>query len=128
MEGQCHCTSISFKTKENPSWVGACHCIDCRKLNGAPYTVWVGFKDFEISGKPKEFRSSENVIRSFCDTCGSPCSYAYINKQESDKTDLVYFHLGFLNVPETVRLQQHIWVSQKLPWVEISDGLPQREQ
>ena len=131
MEDGCYCGAIRFRIEEEPAWVGACHCVDCRKISGAPYTVWAGFKNknFEVlSGIPKKFQSSKNVIRSFCENCSSPCTFIYIDPNVSEEDDLTFFPIGFFDDPTKFKIQEHIWVSQKLPWVEIPEGEPQREK
>ncbi len=124
-EGGCHCGEIRFKTDTDPTWVGACHCIDCRKLSGAPYTVWAGYDASALiflQGIPKKYQSSAKVERSFCETCSSPVTYSYV-----DSADTVFMPVGAFDNPDNFQLEKHIWVSQKLPWVSITDGLPQEE-
>jgi len=126
MKGGCHCGAIKFETKKDPFWVGACYCVDCRRISGAPYTVWTGHKAKEVTvlqGSPKEYASSKEVTRSFCKICGSPFSYRYINSPE-----YVFIPVGIFDNPQDFKLTAHIWVSQKLPWIHIDDELPQREK
>ena len=123
-KGGCHCGAIKFKTAKDPFWVGACYCIDCRKISGSPYTVFAGYdkKDIDISGTPKNYASSEKVIRSFCEICGSP--FAYIDTTSPDK---IFIPVGVFDDPSSFKIEKHIWVSQKLPWVSIHDDLPQED-
>ena len=126
MEGGCHCGAIRFKTTTQPYWTGACYCIDCRKISGAPYVVFAGFKKGEIEilqGVPKEYSSSKEVIRSFCDTCSSPVTYTY-----KERPDEPFVSVGTFDDARSVAPKEHIWVSHKLPWVPISDDFPQREE
>lgn len=125
MEGGCHCKKIRFKVTEKPFWVGNCYCADCRKITGAPYATFAGFLPEHIeftSGKPKEYRSSEKVVRSFCDNCGASISYDYF-----DNKTKTFIYAGLFDKAEEIKPQKHIWVSQKLPWVHICDDLPQSE-
>lgn len=124
MEGGCHCGAIRFKTNTEPYWVAACYCIDCRKTSGSLYTVFAGYNEGEVEileGAPKPYRSSPNVTRSFCENCGSPFSYAY-----TEAPDKHFIPVGVFDDAGSFKLQEHIWVSQKLPWVHISDDLPQK--
>lgn len=128
MEGGCHCGAIRFQVTEKPFWIGACYCIDCRKISGSPYTVFAGYnkKSVELlQGTPKEYASSEHVRRSFCEVCGSPFSYVYIG---TDENNSVFIPVGIFDDPNDLKTQEHIWVSQKLPWISIHDDLPQREK
>lgn len=131
MEGGCYCGEVRFKVEGPPTWVGACHCVDCRKVSGAPYTVWVGYKnrDFNIvKGAPEKFASSEKAARSFCGRYHSPVAFIYTDPNVTEEDDLTYIALGTLDDSTDIKLIEHIWVSQKLPWVDISDGLPHRSQ
>jgi hypothetical protein len=125
MEGGCHCGAIRFKAHKEPYWVGACYCADCRKISGAPYLVFAGFNVGEveiIQGIPKKYASSEKVIRSFCQDCSSPFAYAY-----SESQDKPFITVGVFDDASIFKLQEHIFVRQKLPWVHITDDLPQKD-
>ena len=123
MEGGCHCKAIRFTTDQETSWVGACYCIDCRKVSGAPYVVWAMYdtEKVKVTGTPKIYSSSQNVNRSFCENCGSPFSYQY-----KDRLDKMGIPIGIFDDADNFKLLKHIWVSQKLPWVHIVDDLPQK--
>lgn len=125
MEGGCHCGAIRFRTDAEPYWVGACYCVDCRKISGAPYLVFAGFKEGEVQilhGKPKKYASSEKVIRSFCENCASPFAYTY-----KESPDEPFIPIGVFDDPSKFELKEHIFVGQKLPWICITDDLPQRD-
>lgn len=124
IEGGCHCGTIRFKATAEPRWVGACYCIDCRKISGSPYTVFAGYAEGAIEmlrGDPKKYSSSEKVFRSFCETCGSPFAYSY----KASPREL-FIPVGVFDDPSHFALQVHIWTSQKLPWIVIHDDLPQQ--
>lgn len=127
MEGGCHCGAIRFKVEGEPSWIGTCYCIDCRKISGTPAMTFVEFQkeSFKIlQGTPKEYKSSEKVTRTFCENCGSPLCYT-----NTDYLDKVELSVGAFDDPEPLAPQMHIWVSRKPSWVVIHDNLPQlREQ
>ena len=124
MKGGCHCKAIRFTVIKDPLWVGACYCVDCRKISGSPYVVFAEYKkeDVAIQGKPKMYASSEKVARSFCEICSSP--FAYVHKDSPDK---LFIPVGVFDDSAHFKVQEHIWVSQKLPWVVIDDDLPQRD-
>lgn len=126
MKGGCHCGAIQFEIAGEASWVGACYCVDCRNISGSPYTVFAGFAKDDVkivSGSPAEYASSENVRRSFCMTCSAPFSYTYVG---SDANGVVFIPVGVLDDPSAYAPKEHIWVSQKLPWVHIHDDFPQK--
>lgn len=115
MEGSCHCGVVQFEASGDPYWTGACYCIDCRKVSGAPYLAFAGFDKVEFThGTPKEYASSEKVIRTFCDTCGAAVSFAY--KEHPDK---LFLCVGLFDEPEKFAPQEHIFTEQKPPWIQI---------
>jgi len=78
------------------------------------------FDRFEFTlGKPADFHSSPPVTRSFCGRCGTPLSYRH-----NDYADEIDVMTCSFDDPEAFPPSYHIWVSQKLSWVKLSDGLP----
>ncbi len=125
-EGGCRCRAIRYRVSGPPVMVEYCHCDSCRKSCGSVVSVLAGFQrpDFEISsGIPTYYSSSSKVKRSFCGTCGSPLFY-----EHSDYADEVYISLGSFDHPEDLSPDRHVWVSDRIPWYEIHDELPQHSQ
>ncbi|TSC71718.1 MAG: hypothetical protein G01um101470_514 [Parcubacteria group bacterium Gr01-1014_70] len=126
MKGGCHCGAIRFKVTGEPSWVGACHCVDCRKISGSPYVVFAGYKTKNVEmlqGTPKEYASSEKVRRSFCEVCSSPFAYTYVSlsskRYPSSESGTFFIPVGVFDDPSGLAPKKHIWTAQKLPWVHI---------
>ena len=65
-------------------------------------------------------RSSQDVERGFCSVCGTTLTYRIARRAGE-----VDFTLASLDQPELVEPAMHIWVQDKLPWVQINDGRPQ---
>ena len=127
MEGGCYCKAIRFKVAGEALWVGVCYCVDCRKISGSPYIVFAGYKKENVEivqGTPHDYASSENVRRSFCTTCSSPFSYRYVNVEENG---WLFIPVGVFDDPSDFKITKHIWVSQKLPWIQISDSATQEQ-
>ena len=71
-------------------------------------------------GALAEFRSSAPVTRGFCAACGSCLTYRHEARPgEIDVT------LATLDEVAQLAPQMHVWVTDKVPWVRIEDGLPQ---
>lgn len=113
MKGSCHCGAIQFQVSGEPNWLGACYCVDCRKVSGAPYLAFAGFDDIAFTqGTPKEYSSSEKVVRTFCNNCGASISFAY--KKHPEK---MFLCVGLFYEPEKLAPQKHIFNEQKLSWI-----------
>jgi hypothetical protein len=85
--------------------------------------VYAGFKAGEVtvtSGEPKYYRSSEKVRRSFCAECSSHISFIY-----DTNPDEHFIPVGIFDTPEILAPQEHIYISQKLPWLVITDDFEQ---
>jgi len=123
IEGHCFCGFVRYQTDGPVSNRTNCHCSICRRVSAAPCVAWftVPKARFRISsGELASFRSSARATRSFCPRCGTPLLFA-----ADDAPDELDVTIGSLNEPETMPPADHTWVSEKLPWLELGDGLPQ---
>ncbi len=84
---------------------------------------WGTFSDTHfnvVKGALESHESSPGVTRTHCSHCGTSVTYRHIKRPgEVDVT------LASMDDPSLFRPTVHIWVQDKLPWVAISDGLPQ---
>jgi hypothetical protein len=73
-------------------------------------------------GKLTEYSSSPEVVRGFCNLCGT--SLTYRHQRRPDDIDVT---LVTLDDPAVLAPEFHLWVQDKLSWVRIDDALPQFE-
>ena len=121
--GGCLCESTRFQVSGTATNRCFCHCRSCRRASGAPFVAWATFRaaTFRITvGELAEHRSSEQVRRGFCASCGTALTYSH--EARPGELDVA---LAALDDPSPVQPECHIWVSHKLPWVVPGDGLPQ---
>ena len=81
------------------------------------------FHPVSSSESVAEFESSPGKKRYFCRACGSPLW----SRRESDP-DIIRIRLGLLDSDPGRKPLAHIWVSDKAPWYDITDDLPQAQQ
>ena len=120
-EGGCLCGAIRYRVSGAPVTSGICHCRTCRMISSAPMLPFVTFRfdQFELMrGQPVDFHSSPPVTRSFCGRCGTPLTYC--DNGHADEIDVMTCSL---DNPEAFPPSHHIWVSHKLSWVRLTDGL-----
>lgn len=121
--GGCLCGAVRYRASGPGRDLCFCHCRSCRRATGAPSVPWVTFEraSFQITnGALREYHSSTDVQRGFCDVCGTTLTYHHQKRpQEIDVT------MATLDAPEALRPEAHIWVEDKLSWIAIGDGLPQ---
>lgn len=123
--GSCHCGAIKFQVTGPVHRFTHCHCPDCRKINGAPHSsnIVVNTDGFRITaGKENltDYESSPGKFRAFCRTCG-----AHVFARINYKPEITIVRAGLIDGDPGIRPQNHIWVSHKAPWHEITDSLTQ---
>lgn len=125
-EGGCLCGAIRYRATAEPTARTLCHCRSCRLASGAPSLAWTVFRarDFEwLSGTPREFRSSPDVVRTFCGDCGTSLGYG-----RDSRAEMVDVTTASLDEPERAAPTCEIWTSHKLAWVASNSALPQFER
>jgi len=121
--GGCFCGAVRYAVKGEPSFQCFCHCTSCRRAAGAMLVAWGTFKavDFQIThGDLKNTVTSPGVTRGHCGHCGTSLTYQHERRNSEIDVTLASFD-------DAAELQPtvHIWVEDKLPWVQITDDLPQ---
>jgi len=122
-EGGCLCGVVRYRVRGAPHYSAICHCRTCRKATAAPAVAWQTYDwgQFELlSGKPRTFRSSPGVQRTFCESCGTPLTYS--SQQRPGQVDITSLSL---DDPETWPPDREVWLEEKLRWVE-PDGRRQQ--
>ncbi|PKM04843.1 MAG: aldehyde-activating protein [Gammaproteobacteria bacterium HGW-Gammaproteobacteria-6] len=125
LTGRCLCEAISYQIEGELGPIFNCHCSKCRRWHGAAFRTRasVRLSQFRwLSGEHllTHYKSSDNVTKTFCSLCGSNLASFYANDP-----DLVGIALGGLEQDPGNRPEANIFVADKAPWYEISDGLPQ---
>ena len=84
--GTCFCGKVTVTLTGTPTAVSVCHCVNCRKLSGAPFTAQALVKGPQVEVKRDDavgelvgFASSPAVERFRCPECMSPV-YASLSK------------------------------------------------
>ena len=123
----CHCGASKVEITTDPTWLGKCHCIDCQKLSGSGYMPFACYPRGAVSwsGNVASYRSSERVLRYFCDKCGSPMLY-HADKDERYAEHICVLVGLFGEQSDRFNFNEHIFVSQKRQWDGICDDLPQK--
>ena len=122
IEGGCLCAAVRYRAHGQAYGITHCHCKTCRRASGAPFVTWAGFDRDQftfIAGQPTSYRSSPNVVRTFCGKCGTALTY-----QRADLPASIDVTLGSMDDPEMLTPQDHTWAEAQLSWVCLNDGLP----
>ena len=117
-EGGCLCTAVRYRVVGAPLHSVICHCESCRKASAAPSVAWLtfGVGGFQLlRGVPRSFRSSAGVVRTFCERCGTPLTYA--NEHRADEIDVT---TASLDEPALYAPTREVWLEHRLPWHAVS--------
>ncbi len=123
LEGGCLCGAVRYLVKSAPSIVTHCHCGMCRRAAGATLVTWAVVKtsDYTVTrGQPAAYRSSPKARRTFCGDCGAQLTFQY-----DARPDTIDVSVGSFDDPNAVKPDDHVWVSDRIGWLSIDDGLPQ---
>lgn len=104
-----------------PLNVRLCHCRNCQKITGSAFFARAMFpKDaVTLSGPVSVFQSSGDLERLFCTACGSTLGARRESRQVMSVT------LGTLDDADALPPTDHIFITRKVAWLKLDDGLPQ---
>ena len=128
LTGKCLCGAITYEIIGELGPIVNCHCSKCRRWHGAAFRTRTtieskNFKWTKGENNLSKFHSSKNVIKTFCQICGSSLISMY-----EDKPDYFGLPIGGLEQDPGSRPIANIFVGSKSPWYEITDDLPQYEE
>jgi hypothetical protein len=120
-EGGCLCGAVRFKAEGEPINVRVCHCRNCQKAMGSPFYARALYPQdaLTITGDTGRYPSSERIERVFCKSCGTRL-LSWRRDGSAAGVALATFDDRNAFAPT-----EHIWVSEKIAWVRLDDGLPQ---
>jgi hypothetical protein len=120
-EGGCLCGAVRFSCEGEPVNVRICHCRNCQKAMGSPFFARALFeqKALIVEGDTASYASSAALDRVFCKTCGTR-----LFSRRSNGT-VAGVALAVFDDRNAFAPTEHIWVSEKMDWVKLDDGLPQ---
>jgi hypothetical protein len=128
--GGCACGAIRYKSTAEPLLMLHCHCRDCQRSSGGPFSSFVIVpKDtFELRQGALHFHNSPSerggeTHRGFCPDCGSP-----IAVRNDFNPDIVAIRTASLDDPRWFNLQMDVWTSDAHPWDPMNPALPKFEK
>jgi hypothetical protein len=121
IEGGCLCGGVRYRLLSEPAKICDCHCLDCRRVSGAPFVTWgsVPSEDVEIlSGNVRKVRHASR-LRTFAICCGTPLFF-----QDDESAESIDVTIASLDHPEEYPPDATIWTEDRLPWAILDPSRP----
>ncbi len=123
VNGGCLCGAVRFEATLPSLWCAHCHCSMCRRMHGAGYVTWAGFKSDHFTvirgiEHLKWYGSSSGARRGFCDTCGS--SMLFESERWPNETHVA---LGCMDGPIDRQPEANSFFDAHVDWMPIDDAL-----
>ena len=120
-DARCSCGAVVLSLPGPSKLVVACHCIDCQRRTGAPFSVGAFYpaEVVSVSGSPKEFvrtaASGGKVRMYFCPDCGSTVYW------KADNLPAMFgVAVGAIADPTHPAPIRSVFEQSKHAWVEIA--------
>jgi hypothetical protein len=125
VSGGCVCGAIRYKVHGPPLSVYACHCKDCQRFSGGPFSVAMAVRvdDFSLErGQPvrlaKPADSGRVVGVRFCRDCGTRLWH-----EPAHSPHLVNIAAGTLDDSSWAKPAAEVWASRRAPWISFADPI-----
>ena len=108
--GGCLCGAVRIEVSAEPNRVGICHCLDCRKRQGAIFHSFAVFSAdaVMVTGETRQYKT-----RHFCPTCGSPLFDRFGEEFE--------LHAGCLDAIDQLEPTYECWTIRREAWLPPFD-------
>ena len=125
-EGGCVCGAVRYRAQGPPVVGTVCHCRFCQTRLASAFAVMASFKEEAVEVlqgelSTVEHRSDESgrwLRMNFCPRCGTTVSHT-----AELRPGVRTIAAGTFDDPGWFRIDRHIWVRSKLPWVVIPEGV-----
>lgn len=125
ISGRCLCGAATYSAETDPIMVAICHCEDCQRQSGAPYSLNVAIDRTVLTVEGDSIRTYETVgedtgqprERIFCSTCGSPLMSIL-----AEAPDMAFLKAGTLDDKSWLTPEIEVYTSSAQGWVHAEDG------
>jgi hypothetical protein len=117
--GRCLCGAVTYSADAEPVVQAACHCTDCQRQTGNPFSVFIGVPRAAFNVEGSTLASFVTIgedhggdtERNFCSACGSPVfSIAAV------LPELAFIKAGSLDDASWLEPAVEAWTSSAQPW------------
>ena len=124
MTGGCQCGAIRYSVNLAKPEAYYCHCRMCQRAFGNIFAALVLVKKSDVTwtrGRPALFASSKLALRGFCQSCGTPLTFEYVDGQSMDLS------VGSLDQPGLLHPTCHNGAESRIASFAWHDDLPHRQ-
>lgn len=129
--GRCLCGGVTYRVDAEPVVQAVCHCTDCQRQTGNPFSVIVGVPRDAFAVEGDTLASYATIgsdhggrtERNFCSACGSPLfSIAAVMPQ------VAFLKAGSLDDASWLEPAVEAWTTSAQPWAPRFEGTAQLER
>jgi hypothetical protein len=129
--GHCLCGGVTYTVDAEPMAEAACHCADCQRQTGNPFSVVVAVPRQSLNVEGSTLASFATIgedhggetQRYFCSACGSP-----IFSAATVLPDVAFLKAGSLDDASWLNPTVEAWTSSAQPWSPRFEGVTQLER
>jgi hypothetical protein len=120
----CSCGQLRVTTVGEPVRLSMCHCLECQKRTGSPFSVQARFRreDVTVEGRGTEFTraadSGNHITFRFCPDCGSTVYWT-----GESFPDVVAVAAGAFADRSFPAPRISVYERHRHPWVIAPDGM-----
>jgi hypothetical protein len=117
--GRCLCGEVTYSAAAEPVAQGVCHCTDCQRQTGNPFSVIVGVPRaaFNVEGSTLASYATTgedhggDTHRHFCSRCGAP-----VYSVAAVLPELIFVKAGSLDDASWLEPAVEVWTKSAQPW------------
>ena len=129
--GGCVCGAVRYRVQGKPVLGTVCHCKFCQRRLASAFAVLATFEEKHVEmlqGETRECLHRSDVSgrwlrMNFCPACGTTVSH-----RTEFRPGMHTIAAGTFDDPGWFRIDRHIWVQSKQPWVTIPEGVAVYQQ
>ena len=129
--GGCARDAVRYRVRGKPTIAQVCHCTFCQRRLASAFAIVASFPEDAIDVLQGqlvecEHRSDESkrwLRMSFCPKCGTTISHT-----AEVRPGLRSIAAGTFDEPDWFKIDRHIWVQSKRPWVTVPEGVASFQQ
>ena len=122
LRGGCLCGRVRYEVTPESDEGYYCHCRMCQLAFGNTRATFLNLRKDELrwlGAQPTYYASSKIARRGFCNRCGTPLTFEYLDSERMD------ISVGSLDDPGAFRPTTHFGVESRIASWHTNDGLPE---